>query len=203
MAESNISSCASEILRKFENASVPNVTIIFPGDFSLGIQKGVLMQLTFFKSMFDDKIVTTTIDMSKQKEFSNKKAFMHIYEKLKERTPEFVRLDDNKKRTKLIEYSDQMDYVKLVNYVSDPKERYALMDDIKFSSLFWVNLVAMKFENITTFFTSKQLEDGYRCCFRAFCSIGIMGDSQEMKDLRIFFNQKDPLAIFNKIKPFE
>ena len=87
----------------------------------------------------------------------NKKVFSFLYEKLKQQFLKTIKIS-----LTLDDPIDQLEYVKLLDYLTDPNERPVLLKDIEFSGMFWVGMVTNQIGNVETFFNDHELDKGFK-----------------------------------------
>ena len=117
----------------------------------------ILKELRYFKTIISDtECEYLDFNIEGTKSFT-KKIFTFLYERLVKKFSVtgydcLLRLDNP---------VDQLDYIKMLDYLTDPLERYELTYGIEFSSMFWVGMVVNNIANVKTFFNDSALVAGF------------------------------------------
>jgi len=152
----------------------------------------ILAQIKFFSSLEEscaefpsESGFPIMLDYDKSKKFINKTTFNCFYERLKIQycrkffgaTNPIIMLSDA---------LDQLNYIKLLDYLTFPNERGNLLD-ITWCDMFWIGLLASGIANLETFFDKKQLIQGYKIC----CQLIPLDSNEKISDLKKFFKIDD------------
>lgn len=56
-------------------------------------------------------------------------------------------------------WNDQYEYIKLLDYLTDPKERldFQLLTDITWTNMLWMQILSNRFDKMKYFFTLQQI----------------------------------------------
>lgn len=155
-------------------------------------QKIVLQQLKFFESIFEDQYemeYTYNSDREAiaiipiQNDYLDNYVFYLLYARLKNNL-----LSDKKKENIPILYDslEQIKYINLIDYLTDPCERNGLLSSIEWTDVFWVMLITRKFQNLDTFFNKGELSNGYELS-AAFLNSRIKLTKNQFSELGVFF----------------
>lgn len=146
----------------------PDACILFSNGQYFFVHICVLKQLQFFNNILldlsncsfckhNDLPIILECDAS---QYINQTSFSFLYNHLRNRYIDCIGFINSP----LVEYNDQIDYVKTIDYLTDPNERIGLLSGIEWTEMFWIKLVALKFENLHTFFDNNTLRNGYKAC---------------------------------------
>ena len=146
-------------------------------------QTEILKQLAYFKDAFNDT-KCTSLDFGTEPTTSfTKKVFSFLYDKLKQ---QFLR-SFNTSLT-LDDPIDQLEYIKLLDYLTDPNERPVLLKDIEFSGMFWVGMVTNQIGNVETFFNDHELDKGFKAFIACMKENGWTYSSvKELEPFQLYF----------------
>lgn len=100
--------------------------------------------------------------------------FSILYDRLKNNITK-----DKVKTVMLYDTINQMKYINLIDYLTDTDERSTLLCGIEWTSMFWIEMLAKKFQNLNTFFNKKDLCHGYELC------LTYLSDNYELTDKHI------------------
>jgi hypothetical protein len=168
-------------LNLLENPS--NATIKFSNGKQMKVHLEVLQQLKFFRTILYDCGKIRVFEMTN--EYVNEITFDYLYAKL---VKKFCLRHDIKFIDKA---QDQLNYMRMLDYLTDPDERNGLLDGIFFKEIFWIGLVSIQLQNIETFFTRIQLKNGYDICLSSLKNRPDGISKEEITYLKQYFNQSD------------
>lgn len=80
--------------------------------------------------------------------------------------------------SKLTDPVEQIKYINIIDYLTDPDERAQLLSNIEWSNIFWVKLFVNNFNNLDKFFNKKELYHGYKSSLLYMNSINKVTDKQ-------------------------
>lgn len=157
--------------------------VLLENDEYVSVHSSVLKQLNFFRNILSDvfekslpkkdnlPIVFTSNNIFS---FINKTSFNLLYDRLRTRLIGIAGSNENV----LTNSTDQINYIRTIDYFTDITERKDLLSCIKCEDLTWIRLVDLKFENLNTFFDIIELRRGYEVCCR---KIPNMSNSDALK----------------------
>ena len=182
--KSNVFDLSRTILEKEKNMNINDSCIKFASGEIILTNKLVLSQLELFRNILSDlqilpKIneIDLILEISEEKNFVNKITFIFFYERLKQMHLSLSNVDAN---YKLKHYQDQVNYILLLDYLTNPKERSSYFFlDIEWHDLFWISLLSTKFPNLHTFFEFTQRKNAYITCISIFRTIALISETEE------------------------
>ena len=118
----------------------------------------ILKELQYFKTIISDtKCEHLDFNIGGTKTFT-KRVFTFLYERLVREFSKPTRYDCLSSLDNAVE---QMEYIKMLDYLTDPVERPGLTRYIIFEKMFWVGMVVNNVANVKTFFDDYQLCQGF------------------------------------------
>lgn len=155
-------------------------------------KKVVLKQLNFFENIFDNSCELeytpngeTIVNIPILNNYFDTNTFSFLYVRLKNNyffDKEIIPIIDD--------FRQQIKYITMIYYLTNPNERNELLNNIKWSDMFWIGLVVNKFQKLDTFFTKKDLTHGYNRCVVCLSRKKSLTDD-ELSELEIFFKIKN------------
>lgn len=131
--------------------------------------KLILSQISFFKNIINDPAITlpkkegidVVLYVDEEHNYINEMTFSFFYERLKE-----MNLSHGLKLT-LTEYLDQLNYILLLDYLTDPLERPNIFfENIKWNNMLWIGLLSINFQNLNMFFNESERYNGLQECIQ-------------------------------------
>lgn len=121
-----------------------------------------------------------------------------LYSRLRTTMPLHTRLESDCDEMPLTTSTDQFAYIKSLNLViaDDELNLADWTENIKFTDLFWMNLVATNFESLNLFM-QRDLDEGFKSCSRIFISAGANWGGPEILKLKSYFKQKEQMRGLN------
>ena len=168
---------ATEAWTRYKELLTPaDVGVRFSNGKILLFQRIVLRQIKFFSELFDSGLelpiidgTPIVLDIDESKNYINETVFLFFCDKLKEQLYDdifdaFIINTPIPSKTELDTPIDQLNYIKLLDYLTDPNERENLTENIKWCDLFWMGILEEKISNLKTFFDVAILLDAYNVC---------------------------------------
>ena len=171
---------ALDFMTEKSQAYQHDMTIQFPNLDIIYVSLPVIQQLDFFIFVSSSDIDKTVDSDGKQVfcfvqnelYFPTLKFFSFFYNRLIQtfikKIPSKTTTEEEKDVFDMCCWNDQLEYIKLLDYLTDPKERFdfGLLTNIKWSDNLWIHFLTNKFDKIEYFFTLQQRTDGCRICVK-------------------------------------
>ena len=198
MEKQNVFDIASMFFNKKSSLEEPHdACILFSNGEYFFVHTCVLKQLQFFNNILLDlpncsfckhNDLPIMLECNTALQCINQTSFSFLYNHLRNRYLGCIGFINSP----LVEYNDQINYIKTIDYLTDPNERDNLLSDIKWTEAFWINIVVLKYPNLHTFFDRYTLDKGCQVCIE---KLAISNSSPEfIEQLRSFFGVKYPPA---------
>lgn len=210
MDNPTIFKCATEAWTKYKELITPgDIGVRFSNGKMLRFHSFVLKQIKFFAELFNSGLelpiidgIPIVLDLDSSRDYISINIFLFFYYRLEEQYSDtvfdafnirgYIGID-----AKLDSPIDQLNYIKLLDYLTDPDERENLTNSIYWYDLFWMGILGEKNSNLKTFFDIKTLVDAYNVCCRLVPEI-TEDDKNEIKN---FFgiNNLDIIDAINEV----
>ena len=187
---------ATEAWTKYKELMTPgDVGVRFSNGNILCFHRVIFKQIKFFSELFNSGLelpvidgIPIALDLDSSREYISVNIFLFFYSKLEEQYSDavfdafniggYIRTDAN-----LDAPIDQLNYIKLLDYLTDPDERKNLTNNIYWWDLFWMGILEEKISNLKTFFDVKTLVDAYDVC----CELVPGATEDEKNEVKNFF----------------
>lgn len=185
----NISNIAASFLKKRETFNVSDCCVKFVDDEIYPTNKNILSQLEIFRNILQDnpdlpkkdgKDIVFIVD--EWQKYINVTSFSFFYERLRTMYLPYLKI-----QKKMDYYMDQLDYIMLIDYFTNPGERKDLLQGIDWDKLFWIGLISKNFMYLDTFFDTVTLSRGYTQCLAFFSTCENKLTRQIINELCIYF----------------